>query len=256
MTPAAPLTHSSHLTSLRVNSFVIQSAGDIAALPDTSGSSLQTFFSGEGNDGGCKVPAAPVLVCLSTSAHKWVPAANGLWCYANQGREGPFSSGQRVPGGAQSLTLQRGDDDTAVPCVPNTRPCQICPGLFAWLKVRGHCDTSFTRSVRIMGFLPSCVLSCAGSQVPAVITHTWTQGSGRQDQVRLSPSQTQPEEVSSLVCSQKRFQDPWRLSQVGPHVGSLGYVYTKKGCFISRGASVYKCPQPLSSWQTKVWAYF
>lgn len=135
-------------------------------------------------------------------------------------------------------------------------PCQICPGLFVWLKARGHCDTSFTHSVRIMGFLPSCVLSCAGSQVPAVITHTWTQGSGRQDQVRLSPSQTQPEEVSSLVCSQKRFQDPWRLSQVGPHVGSLGYVYTKKGCFISRGASVYKCPQPLSSWQTKVWAYF
>lgn len=84
MTPAAPLTHSSHLTSLRVNSFVIQSAGDIAALPDTSGSSLQTFFSGEGNDGGCKVPAAPVLVCLSTSAHKWVPAANGLCCKPRQ----------------------------------------------------------------------------------------------------------------------------------------------------------------------------
>lgn len=43
-------------------------------------------------------------------------------CAANQGREGQFSSGQRVPGGAQSLSLQQGDDDTAVPCVPNTLP--------------------------------------------------------------------------------------------------------------------------------------
>lgn len=90
----------------------------------------------------------------------------------------------------------------------------------------------------------------------AAITRTWTQGYGRQDQVRLIPPQPWPEEVSSLVCSQKRFQDPWRLSQVGTHVGSLGYVYTEKGCFISREASVYKYPQPLSSWQKKVWTCF
>ena len=59
VTRAAPLTYSSHLTGLRVNSFLIQTAGDISALPDISGSSLQTLFPGEGSDGGCKAPAAP-----------------------------------------------------------------------------------------------------------------------------------------------------------------------------------------------------
>ena len=43
----------------------------------------------------------------------------------------------------------------------------------------------------------------------------------------LSPS-TWPGEASSFVHSHERCQDPWQLSDVGTHVGSLGCIYTKR----------------------------
>lgn len=49
-----------------------------------------------------------------------------------------------------------------------------------------------------------------------------------QDQVRPPSPPTWPEEVSVHVCSHKRCQDLWRLSDVGTHVGIPGCIYIKR----------------------------